>query len=128
MENVDVVRSLPFSTDEFFAAIHECSNRRPEDTEFNRLTFCLLGVGTERFDPRHTRDAQSSLQGVIAIAFPPDGKTIATNGREESETMGHGHPSGARRSFEEIAGGRGETRRRRKSMTSDRRTIDPVSK
>jgi len=75
MENVDVVRSLPFSTDEFFAAIHECSNRRPEDTEFNRLTFCLLGVGTERFDPRHTRDAQSSLQGVIAIAFPPDGKT-----------------------------------------------------
>jgi hypothetical protein len=39
-------RSLPFSTDEFFAAIREYYNRRTEDSDFSRLTFCLLGVAT----------------------------------------------------------------------------------
>jgi WD40 repeat protein len=38
------VRSLPFSTDEFFAALRDCYNRRTQDPEFQRLTFCLLGV------------------------------------------------------------------------------------
>lgn len=42
MDEIDTVRSLPFSTDECFAAIRECYNRRTEDPEFNRLTFCLL--------------------------------------------------------------------------------------
>src|SRR6266542_6637837 len=46
LDEIDSVRSLPFSTDEFFAAIRECYNRRSEDPEFNRLTFCLLGVAT----------------------------------------------------------------------------------
>lgn len=46
VDEIDTVRSLPFSTDEFFAAIRECYNRRVEDPEFNRLTFCLLGVAT----------------------------------------------------------------------------------
>jgi outer membrane lipoprotein-sorting protein len=46
VDEIDAVRSLPFSTDEFFAAVRECYNRRTEDAEFNRLTFCLLGVAT----------------------------------------------------------------------------------
>jgi AAA-like domain len=46
IDEIDVVRSLPFSTDEFFAAIRECYNRRTQDPEFDRLTFCLLGVAT----------------------------------------------------------------------------------
>ncbi|MDA1276690.1 MAG: AAA-like domain-containing protein [Verrucomicrobia bacterium] len=46
VDELDVVRSLPFSTDEFFGAIRECYNRRTEDDAFNRLTFCLLGVAT----------------------------------------------------------------------------------
>jgi WD40 repeat protein len=44
LDEIDAVRSLPFSTDEFFAAIRECYNRRAEDPEFERLTFCLMGV------------------------------------------------------------------------------------
>jgi sarcosine oxidase delta subunit len=44
IDELDAVRSLPFSTDEFFAAIRECYHRRAEDPELNRLTFCLLGV------------------------------------------------------------------------------------
>lgn len=46
IDELDVVRSLPFSTDEFFAAIRECHSRRTENTAWNRLTFCLLGVAT----------------------------------------------------------------------------------
>lgn len=46
LDEIDAVRSLPFSTDEFFAAIRECYNRRTEDGEMSRLTFCLLGVAT----------------------------------------------------------------------------------
>jgi WD40 repeat protein len=46
VDEIDTVLSLPFSTDEFFAAIRECYNRRPEDPELQRLTFCLLGVAT----------------------------------------------------------------------------------
>src|SRR6185503_6086666 len=38
VDEIDTVRSLPFSTDEFFAAIRECYNRRTEDSELNRLT------------------------------------------------------------------------------------------
>jgi hypothetical protein len=46
VDEIDAVRSLPFSTDELFAAIRECYNRRTQDPEFQRLTFCLLGVAT----------------------------------------------------------------------------------
>jgi outer membrane lipoprotein-sorting protein len=46
VDEIDTVRSLPFSTDEFFAAIRECYNRRSHQPAFQHLTFCLLGVAT----------------------------------------------------------------------------------
>src|SRR5436189_4850991 len=46
VDEIDAVRSLPFSADEFFAAIRACYNRRTDDPEYERLTFCLLGVAT----------------------------------------------------------------------------------
>lgn len=46
VDEVDFVRSLPFSADEFFAGIRECHNRRANDPEFERLTFCLVGSAT----------------------------------------------------------------------------------
>lgn len=57
VDELDTVRSLPFPTDEFFAAIRECYNRRAGEPEFSRLTFCLLGVATPSDlirDPRVT--------------------------------------------------------------------------
>src|SRR5438046_886493 len=42
MDEIDVVRGLPFTTDELFAAIRECYNRRAEDPTMERLTFCLM--------------------------------------------------------------------------------------
>src|SRR5262245_5849400 len=46
LDEIDVVRSLPFPTDEFFSAIRECYNRRVEDPGLQRLSFCLLGVAS----------------------------------------------------------------------------------
>jgi hypothetical protein len=46
VDEIDVVRSLPFSTDEFFAAIRGCYNQRSQDPALAQLTFCLLGVAT----------------------------------------------------------------------------------
>jgi tetratricopeptide (TPR) repeat protein len=55
LDEIDAVRSLPFSTDEFFAGIREFYNRRTEDPELGRLTFCLLGVATPSDLIRDTR-------------------------------------------------------------------------
>ena len=55
VDEIDAVRSLPFSTDEFFAGIRECYNRRPIDPQMERLTFCLLGVATPSDLIRDTR-------------------------------------------------------------------------
>lgn len=46
IDEIDTVLSLPFSTDEFFAAIRECYNRRATDAALEGLTFCLMGVAT----------------------------------------------------------------------------------
>ena len=46
IDELDAVRSLPFRTDEFFAAMRECHTRRLQEPDLERLTFCLLGVAT----------------------------------------------------------------------------------
>src|SRR5262245_50160626 len=55
IDEIDAVRSLSFSTDEFFAAIREFYNRRTEDEALRRLTFCLLGVASPSDLIRDTR-------------------------------------------------------------------------
>lgn len=46
VDEIDAVRSLGFSTDELFAGIRECYNRRTLDPVYSRMTFCLLGVAS----------------------------------------------------------------------------------
>jgi WD40 repeat protein len=55
VDEIDVVRSLAFSTDEFFAGIREFYNRRTEVPELERLIVCLLGVATPSDLIRDTR-------------------------------------------------------------------------
>ncbi len=55
VDEIDAVRSLPFSADEFFAAIREFYNRRTESPALERLTFCLLGVASPSDLIRDTR-------------------------------------------------------------------------
>src|SRR6266487_1418955 len=96
LDEIDSVRSLPFSTDEFFAAIRECYNRRSEDPEFDRLTFCLLGVATPSDLIRDTRmtpfnigrrieltDFTEAEARVLATGLEVGG--LETRGRTEKE-------------------------------------------
>ncbi|MEC4803288.1 MAG: AAA-like domain-containing protein [Jaaginema sp. PMC 1079.18] len=46
IDEIDSVLSLKFGTDDFFALIRACYNRRTENANYQRLTFCLLGVTT----------------------------------------------------------------------------------
>jgi len=46
VDEIDSIRSLPFSMDELFAAIRQCYNRRAEEPALSRITFCLLGVAS----------------------------------------------------------------------------------
>jgi hypothetical protein len=43
VDEIDAVRSLPFSADQFFAAIREFHNRRAEDPGARRVTFACSG-------------------------------------------------------------------------------------
>jgi hypothetical protein len=68
VDEIDAVRSLPFSTDEFFAGIREFYNRRTEDTELARLTFCLLGVATPSDLIRDTRTTPFNIGQRIELS------------------------------------------------------------
>jgi AAA-like domain len=46
IDEIDSVLSLDFPTDDFFAFIRSCYEKRTENSEYNRLTFCLLGVAS----------------------------------------------------------------------------------
>ncbi|HKQ80059.1 MAG TPA: AAA-like domain-containing protein [Blastocatellia bacterium] len=67
IDEIDYVRSLPFSTDEFFAAIREFYNRRTENEEFERLTFCLLGVASPSDLIRDTRTTPFNIGRRIEL-------------------------------------------------------------
>jgi WD40 repeat protein len=68
VDEIDYVRSLPFSTDEFFAGIREFYNRRAEDPELERLTFCLLGVAIPSDLIRDTRTTPFNIGTRIELA------------------------------------------------------------
>lgn len=106
VDEIDSVRSLPFSTDEFFAAIRECYNRRAVDAEFNRLTFCLLGVATPSDLIRDTRTTPFNIGQRIELAdFTEEEASALIPGLRERRTQEqvceifkrviywtHGHP------------------------------------
>ena len=48
MHEIDSVLGLNFSSDDFFALIRSCYNKRAENSTYRRLTFTLLGVANPR--------------------------------------------------------------------------------
>ncbi|MBE9068327.1 CHASE2 domain-containing protein [Leptolyngbya cf. ectocarpi LEGE 11479] len=46
LDEVDNVLGLPFSVDDFFAAIRYCYNRRAVDPRYHRITFAMFGVAS----------------------------------------------------------------------------------
>jgi len=67
IDEIDAVRGLPFSTDEFFAGIRGLYNERAEDSEFRRLTFCLLGVASPANLIRDTRTTPFNIGRRIEL-------------------------------------------------------------
>ncbi len=68
IDEIDAVRSLSFSTDEFFAGIRELYNRRAQDPELNRLSFCLLGVATPSDLIRDTRTTPFNIGRRVELS------------------------------------------------------------
>jgi hypothetical protein len=79
VDELDVVRSLPFSTDEFFAAIRATYNGRTEDPILERLTFCLLGVATpaELMRDPHTTPFNLGHRIELHDFTPPEAAPLA---------------------------------------------------
>jgi len=102
-DEIDVVRNLPFCADDFFAAIRSFYNARSQDTELQRLTFCLIGAAkptdliqktdSTPFDIGHAIDltgfcfeeAQGLAKGLSTRTTDPDAALRAvldwTNGQ-----------------------------------------------
>ena len=68
VDEIDSVRSLPFSTDEFFAGIRALYNRRSNEPELSRLTFCLLGVASPSDLIRDTRTTPFNVGRRIELS------------------------------------------------------------
>src|SRR5262249_2492069 len=93
LDEIDAVRSLPFSTDEFFAAIRECYNRRTRDPAFERLTFCLLGVAAPTDLIRDTRMTPFNIGKRIELTdFTEEEADILRVGMEVGDLRTPGRP------------------------------------
>ena len=89
VDEIDAVRSLPFSTDEFFAGIRECYNRRSVDPQFERLTFCLLGVATPSNLIQDTRTTPFNIGHRIELSdFTEEEATPLIQGLGANDAVG----------------------------------------
>ena len=89
IDEIDSVKSLDFSVDDFFALIRFCYNQRAENPVYRRLTWALFGVASPSnliVDPRRTpfnigkaidlpgfslKEVQPLAQGLVGIVNHP---------------------------------------------------------
>ncbi|HEV2669199.1 MAG TPA: AAA-like domain-containing protein, partial [Blastocatellia bacterium] len=88
IDEIDAVRNLPFSTDEFFAGIRELYNARAEDAGLELLTFCLLGVATPSDLIRDTRTTPFNIGRRIDLRdfTPPEASLLARGLQRDEKT------------------------------------------
>lgn len=112
VDEIDSVRSLPFSADEFFAGIRECYNHRVQDSNYDRLTFGIIGVATPADLIQDTRLSPFNIgRRVKLMDFrPEEAATLAQgmgpNGEKLLERVLHwtgGHPYLTQRLCREIS-------------------------
>lgn len=89
IDEVDAVRSLPFNTDEFFAAIRACFNQRAEKPELERLTFCLIGVATPADLISNARVSPFNIGKRIPLNdfTPAEASTLAAGMGAQGDTL-----------------------------------------
>lgn len=89
IDEIDAVRGLPFSTDEFFAGIREFYNRRSEDSELEKLVFCLLGVAAPSDLIRDTRLTLFNIgQRIELHDFTEEEAQVLAFGLSERDSVG----------------------------------------
>jgi WD40 repeat protein len=71
IDEIDSIISLKFK-DDFFAFLRACYNKRASNSEYQRLTFCLLGVGT----PQDLIDDKQRTQFNIGQGIELTGFTL----------------------------------------------------
>lgn len=115
IDEIDMVKSLPFPTDEFFAGIRSCYGRRPSEKEFERLTFCLLGVAapSDLIQDIHVTPfnigRRIQLDDFRRAEADPLGVGISVTGRSGSELLDRvlywtgGHPYLTQRLCESVS-------------------------
>jgi WD40 repeat protein len=104
IDEIDAVRSLPFKTDGFFAAIRALYNRRAVEPDLNRLTFCLLGSAAPSDLIKDMRLTPFNIGRRIDLAdFTPREAALMAAELSREEAVGaallerilhwtHGHP------------------------------------
>lgn len=89
IDEIDAVRSLRFSTDEFFAGIRQLYNHRTQDLALTRLTFCLLGVASPSDLIRDTRTTPFNIGRRIELSdFVEDEAAPLARGLGQKEGLG----------------------------------------
>lgn len=80
IDEIDFVRGLRFSTDEFFACIRYCYNNRASNPDLHRLTFCMLGVATpaDLIRDVHTTPFNIGQQIVLTDFTEAEASPLAT--------------------------------------------------
>ncbi|NET41958.1 AAA-like domain-containing protein [Okeania sp. SIO2B3] len=46
IDEIDSTISLPFNIDDFFAVVRDCYNKRADNSDYQKLTFAMIGVAT----------------------------------------------------------------------------------
>ncbi|WP_449420178.1 WD40 domain-containing protein [Phormidium nigroviride] len=84
IDEIDSIISLNFK-DDFFAFLRACYNKRANNAEYNRLTFCLLGVGTPQDLITDKQRTQFNIgQGIELTGFTfEEAKLSLTEGLAE---------------------------------------------
>ncbi len=89
IDEIDAVRSLPFSTDELFAGIRECYNQRSQNADMERVTFCLSGVATPSDLIRDTRATPFNIGHRIELHdFTEEEAALLARGLRREEKQG----------------------------------------
>ncbi|MEQ8464418.1 AAA-like domain-containing protein [Coleofasciculus sp. E1-EBD-02] len=83
IDEIDVTLILSFPTDDFFALIQSCYNRRDQNPEYKRLTFALLGVATPSdLIQDKTKTPFNIGQAIELRGFSLDKAMVLTRGLE----------------------------------------------
>lgn len=80
IDEIDSVLSLSFSTDEFFALIRHCYDKRASHPDYCRLSFTMIGVATPSELIRDSRSTPFNVGQAIELKgfLPKESSALAT--------------------------------------------------